>query len=63
MKKLFTYLKIIMIIFPIAIFCMYIIMDEGDQFTDEHYIITALSAIPFGIVFLVQWLMSDADKE
>ena len=63
MKKLFTYLKIITIVFPIIIFSMYIIMDEGDQFTEEHYLITGLSAIPFGIVFLVQFLMSGTNKE
>ncbi len=63
MKKLFTYLQIITIIFPIIIFSAYIIMDEGDQFTDEHYLITGLSALPFGIVILLKFLMSGADKE
>ncbi|MDH5479220.1 MAG: hypothetical protein OEX11_00450 [Nitrosomonas sp.] len=63
MKQLFTYLQILTITFPIIIFSAYIIMDEGDQFTDEHYLITSLSAIPFFIVLLVKFLMSDADKE
>ena len=63
MKRLFTYLQIITIIFPIIIFSVYIIMDEGDQFTDEHYLITGLSTVPFFIVLLIKLLMSDADKE
>ena len=63
MKQLFTYVQIIAIIFPIIIFSAYIIMNEGDQFTDEHYLITGLSAVPFVIVTLLKFLMSGADKE
>ena len=46
MKRLFGLIEILSILFPIIIFSAYIIMDEGDQFTSEHYMVTALSAIP-----------------
>lgn len=62
MKRFFLLIQILAIIFPITIFFAYIIMDEGDQFTAEHYMVTGLSAIPFGIALLVKFLMSGADK-
>lgn len=40
----------------------YIILDEGDQFTAEHYMITGLSALPFVIAMLVKFLMAGVDK-
>ncbi len=58
MKKLFVLLQIITVIFPIAIFFTYIIMDEGDQFTYEHYLVTALSAFPFFMVLLIKYFLS-----
>lgn len=36
-------------------------MDEGDQFTSEHYFMTGLSAIPFFIAQLVKYLMMGAE--
>ena len=63
MKRLFWLVHILAIAVPIIIFIAYIIMDEGDQFTSEHYFVTGLSAIPFLIVQLVKFLMSDVDKE
>jgi len=63
MKRLFWLLQILTIAFPIIIFAAYIIMDEGDQFTSEHYLVTGLSAIPFVIVQLLKFLMSGVDKE
>ncbi|MEK6735739.1 MAG: hypothetical protein AABY47_04160 [Pseudomonadota bacterium] len=63
MKRLFGLVQILAIIFPIIIFAAYIIMDEGDQFTSEHYLVTGLSAIPFFIVLALKFLMSGVDRE
>ena len=63
MKRLFGLIEILSILFPIIIFSAYIIMDEGDQFTSEHYMVTALSTIPFIFALLVKFLMSGVDKE
>jgi len=41
---------------------MYIIMDEGDQFTYEHYWVTAMSFIPFVFVLLIKYMFSDLDQ-
>ena len=45
------------------IFIGYIVMAEGDQFTSEHYMVTGLSAIPFVIVQMLKFLMSDVRDE
>ena len=63
MKGLFNLVITLSIITPVVIFFGYIIMDEGDQFTSEHYMVTALSAIPFGFALMVKFLMSGVDKE
>lgn len=63
MNKVLVLIQILAIIFPIMIFLGYIIMDEGDQFTAEHYMVTALSTIPFIFALLVKFLMSGVDKE
>lgn len=63
MKRLFWLLQILAIAFPVIIFIGYIVMDEGDQFTSEHYLVTGLSAIPFLIVQLLKLLMSGVDTE
>ncbi|MBA3757128.1 MAG: hypothetical protein H0X02_13305 [Nitrosomonas sp.] len=63
MKGLFNLVIALSIITPVTIFLGYIIMDEGDQFTSEHYMVTALSTIPFIFALLVKFLMSGVDKE
>ena len=63
MKRLFGLIEILSILFPIIISSAFTIMDEGDQFTSEHYMVTALSAIPFGFALMVKFLMSGVDKE
>lgn len=63
MKRFFLLIQILAILTPITIFFGYIIMDEGDQFTAEHYMITGLSALPFVIAMLVKFLMADVDKK
>ena len=63
MKGLFNLVIKLSIITPVVIFFGYIIMDEGDQFTSEHYMVTALSTIPFIFALLVKFLMSGVDKE
>ncbi len=63
MKGLFNLVITLSIITPVVIFFGYIIMDEGDQFTSEHYMVTALSTIPFIFALLVKFLMSGVDKE
>ncbi len=62
-KRLFWLIQILSIIFPIMIFIGYIVMAEGDQFTSAHYMMTGLSAIPFVIVQLLKFLMSDVRDE
>jgi uncharacterized membrane protein len=62
MKGLFNLVIALSIIAPVTIFFGYVIMDEGDQFTTEHYMMTALGAIPFIFALLVKFLMSGADK-
>jgi len=62
-KRLFWLLQILSIIFPIMIFIGYIVMAEGDQFTSEHYMVTGLSAMPFVIVQMLKFLMSDVSDE
>ncbi|MCB1935791.1 MAG: hypothetical protein KDF59_07605 [Nitrosomonas sp.] len=63
MKRFFLLIQVLALLTPITIFIGYIIIDDGDQFTAEHYMITALSALPFGIAMLVKFLMSDVDKK
>lgn len=63
MKRFFLLIQVLAIMFPIIIFFTYIIMDEGDQFTAEHYMVTGLSAIPFGIALLVKYLMVNTDNK
>lgn len=62
MNRFFNLIIILSLIAPVAIFLGYIIMDEGDQFTSEHYMVTALSTVPFIFAILVKFLMSDVDK-
>jgi hypothetical protein len=38
-------------------------MDEGDQFTAEHYMVTGLSTIPLIFALLVKFLMTGAEKD
>ena len=63
MKRSFLLIQILAILAPVTVFFGYILMDEGDQFTAEHYMITGLSALPFGIALLVKFLMSDVDNK
>ena len=63
MKRFFLLIQVLAILTPVTIFFGYIILDEGDQFTAEHYMITGLSALPFGIALLVKFLMSDVDNK
>jgi hypothetical protein len=63
MKGLFNLVIALSIITPVTIFFGYILMDEGDQFTSEHYMVTALSMIPLIFALLVRFLMSGVDKE
>ncbi|HRB28980.1 MAG: hypothetical protein ABL887_08255 [Nitrosomonas sp.] len=62
MNRFFNLIIILSLIAPVAIFLGYIIMDEGDQFTSEHYMVTALSTVPFIFAILVKFLMSGVDK-
>ena len=62
MNRFFNLIIILSLIAPVAIFLGYIIMDEGDQFTSEHYMVTALSTGPFIFAILVKFLMSGVDK-
>lgn len=63
MKGLFNLVIALSIITPVTVFFGYIIMDEGDQFTTEHYMVTTLSTVPFVFALLVKFLMSGADKQ
>ena len=63
MKGLFNLVITLAIITPVTIFFGYIIMDEGDQFTAEHYMVTGLSTVPLIFALLVKFLMSGAEKE
>ena len=62
MNRFFNLIIILSLIAPVAIFLGYIIMDEGDQFTSEHYMVTALGTVPFIFAILVKFLMSSVDK-
>lgn len=62
MNRFFNLVIILSLIAPIAIFFGYIIMDEGDQFTSEHYMVSALSTVPFIFAMLMKFLMSGVDK-
>ncbi|MCO6427931.1 MAG: hypothetical protein J5I83_07680 [Nitrosomonas communis] len=63
MKKLFLLLQMLALIAPVGIFFMYIIMDEGDQFTYEHYWVTGMSFIPFLFVLLLKNLFLGISKK
>ena len=63
MNRLLGLVLFLSMIAPITVFFGYIVMDEGDQFTAEHYMVTALSTIPFVFALLVKFLMSGVDKE
>ncbi len=62
MERFFLLIQTLALIAPVTVFFGYIFLYEGDQFTAEHYMITGLSALPFGIALLVKFLMSDVDK-
>jgi len=63
MNRLFGLIITLSIITPVSIFLGYIIMDEGDQFTTEHYMVTGLSTVPLIFALLVKFLMTGVDKE
>ena len=63
MKGLFNLVITLSIITPVTIFFGYIIMDEGDQFTAEHYMVTGLSTVPLFFALLVKFLMTGAEKD
>ncbi len=63
MNRFFNLVIVLSLIAPIVIFFGYIIMDEGDQFTSEHYMVSGLSTVPFVFALLVKFLMSGVDKE
>ncbi len=63
MNRLFGLIITLSIITPVSIFLGYIIMDEGDQFTTEHYMVTGLSIVPLIFALLVKFLMTGVDKE
>lgn len=63
MNRFFNLVIVLSLIAPIVIFFGYIIMDEGDQFTYEHYMVSGLSTVPFIFALLVKFLMSGVDKE
>ena len=63
MKGLFNLVIALSISTPVSVFFGYIIMDEGDQFTTEHYMVTGLSTVPFIFALLVKFLMTGAEKE
>ncbi|OQW39368.1 MAG: hypothetical protein A4S08_07445 [Proteobacteria bacterium SG_bin4] len=63
MKGLFRLVIVLAIITPVTIFFGYIIMDEGDQFTSEHYMVTGLSMVPLIFALLVKFLMTGAEKD
>ena len=63
MKGLFNLVIALSIITPVSIFLGYIIMDEGDQFTTEHYMVTTLSVVPFIFALMVKFLMSGVEKD
>ncbi|PSJ17535.1 hypothetical protein [Nitrosomonas supralitoralis] len=63
MKGLFRLVITLSIITPVTIFFGYIIMDEGDQFTAEHYMVSALGTVPLIFALLVKFLMTGAEKE
>ena len=63
MNRFFILIQLLAIIAPVTVFFGYIIMDDGDQFTAEHYMLTGLSALPFCIALLVKFLMSGVDKK
>lgn len=62
-KRLFLLIQFLSLIAPVGIFFMYIIMDEGDQFTYEHYLLTGLSFIPFLFTQLIKYMFSGLNKE
>ena len=57
-KRLFLLIQVLALITPVGIFFMYIVMDEGDQFTYEHYWITGMSFIPFLFTLLIKYMFS-----
>jgi len=63
MNRFFNLVIVLSLIAPIVIFFGYIIMNEGDQFTSEHYMVSGLSTVPFIFALLVKFLMSGVDKE
>lgn len=63
MNRFFNLVIVLSLIAPIVIFFGYIIMNEGDQFTSEHYMVSGLSTVPFVFALLVKFLMSGVDKE
>ena len=63
MKGLFGLVITLSIITPVTIFFGYIIMDEGDQFTAEHYMVTGLSFIPLVFALLVRFLRTGAEQD
>ncbi|AKH37790.1 hypothetical protein BCL69_103737 [Nitrosomonas communis] len=63
LKRLFLLIQFLSLIAPVGIFFTYIIMDEGDQFTYEHYWVTGMSFIPFLFTLLLRSVFLDINKK
>ncbi len=57
LKRLLILLQTIAIIIPVGIFFTYIIANEGDQFTFEHYLTTGMALIPLLIVLMIKYVV------
>ncbi|PKF60235.1 hypothetical protein CW745_16080 [Psychromonas sp. psych-6C06] len=42
---------------PVGVFFTYIVMAEGDQWTFEHFLATAIFSIPLILVLLIKFIL------
>lgn len=61
-RRFFVVLQFLSLILPVVIFLTYIIAAEGDQWTSEHFLATAIFSIPLIIVLITKWIVFGNDK-
>ena len=62
LRRLFNVLQGLTLSLPLVIFFTYIIADEGDQWTAEHFLATGIFSVPFIIVLLIKYVIYDASE-
>ena len=56
-KRLFFILQLLATLLPIVVFVTYIVAAEGDQWSEIHFLATALFSIPLVVLILLKYII------